>query len=221
MDSWLGKLGVPLPLNLIIINSATLSQSPRGRSLKVEYHFFYDPSPRNDQRPGENLLAQIKTKLVWDLHSCSLSWDSHEMSLNINMKMIRPVNFSGVTLNLDSNSWTLWHSCVVYPGMYSIQIPHGPRLYVCQAPNAFICVSSVAPPKHQMRLYVCHQMRLHVCHQMRFYVCHQMRLYVCHQMRLYVCHQMRLYVCVESTTEFASLAYLLLASLARFFNSLN
>ena len=57
---------------------------------------------------------------------------------------------------------------------------HGPRLYVCQAPNAFICVSSVAPPKHQMRLYVCHQMRLYVCHQMRLYVCHQMRLYVCH-----------------------------------------
>ena len=41
---------------------------------------------------------------------------------------------------------------------------HGPRLYVCQAPNAFICVSGVAPPKHQMRLYVCHQMRLYVCH---------------------------------------------------------
>ena len=59
-----------------------------------------------------------------------------------------------------------------------------PRFFVCQAPNAFICVSSVAPPKHQMRLYVCHQMRLYVCHQMRLYVCHQMRLYVCHQMRL-------------------------------------
>ena len=72
------------------------------------------------------------------------------------------------------------------------EFAHGPRLYVCQAPNAFICVSSVAPPKHQMRLYVCHQMRLYVCHQMRLYVCHQMRLYVCHQMRLYVCHQMRL-----------------------------
>ena len=75
---------------------------------------------------------------------------------------------------------------------FPLRIDHGPRLYVCQAPNAFICVSSVAPPKHQMRLYVCHQMRLYVCHQMRLYVCHQMRLYVCHQMRLYVCHQMRL-----------------------------
>ena len=39
------------------------------------------------------------------------------MSLNIDMKMIRPENFSGVTLNLDSNSWTLWDNCnVVNPG---------------------------------------------------------------------------------------------------------
>ena len=44
---------------------------------------------------------------------------------------------------------------------------HGPRLCVCQAPNASICVSDVARPKHQMRLYVCHQMRLHVCHLLR------------------------------------------------------
>ena len=39
------------------------------------------------------------------------------MSLNIDMKMIRPVNFSVVTNNIDSNSWTLWQSCnVVSPG---------------------------------------------------------------------------------------------------------
>ena len=39
------------------------------------------------------------------------------MSLNIDMKMARPVNFSGVTLNLNSNSCTLWLSCnVVNPG---------------------------------------------------------------------------------------------------------
>ena len=39
------------------------------------------------------------------------------MSLNIDMKMIRPVNSSGVTLNLDINSWTLLQSCnVVNPG---------------------------------------------------------------------------------------------------------
>ena len=95
-------------------------------------------------------------------------------------------------------------------------IAHGPRLYVCQAPNAFICVSGLAPPKHQMRLYVCHQMRLYVCHQMRLYVCHQMRLYVCHQMRLYVCHQMCL------LTQRCSLRSLTFARFARtFFNSLN
>ena len=37
---------------------------------------------------------------------------------------IRPVNFSGVTPNLDSNSWTLWQSCnVVNPGKISTRIP--------------------------------------------------------------------------------------------------
>ena len=34
------------------------------------------------------------------------------MSLNIDMKIIRPVNFSGVTLNLDSDSWTLLQALV-------------------------------------------------------------------------------------------------------------
>ena len=36
----------------------------------------------------------------------------HEMSLNIGMKITRPVK-SGVTLNLDSNSWTLLQNCNV------------------------------------------------------------------------------------------------------------
>ena len=55
--------------------------------------------------------------------------------------------------------------------------------------------------------------------QMRLYVCHQMRLHVCHQMRLYVCHQMRLLNPQRNGARFARLP--LLASLARFFNSLN
>ena len=42
---------------------------------------------------------------------------SPSLSLNMDMKIIRPVNFSGVTLNLDKNSWTLVQSCnVVNPG---------------------------------------------------------------------------------------------------------
>ena len=32
------------------------------------------------------------------------SFDPHEMSLNIDMKIIRPVKFSGVSPNLKSNS---------------------------------------------------------------------------------------------------------------------
>ena len=62
-------------------------------------------------------LQREKRVEHFDLHSFLLSLDPHEMSLNIDMKMIRPVNFSGVTLNVDSNSWTLWQSCnVVKPG---------------------------------------------------------------------------------------------------------
>ena len=39
------------------------------------------------------------------------------MSLNIDMKMIRPVNYSGSSLIFDRNSWTLLQSCnVVNPG---------------------------------------------------------------------------------------------------------
>ena len=46
-----------------------------------------------------------------------LPLNPHEMSLKIDMKIIRPVNFSGVTLNLDSNSWTsVQSSNVVNPG---------------------------------------------------------------------------------------------------------
>ena len=46
-----------------------------------------------------------------------LSLDPHEMSLNIDMKIIRPVNFPGGTLNFDSNSWALVQSSnVVNPG---------------------------------------------------------------------------------------------------------
>ena len=87
-------------------DSATLSHSPCGLSLQVEYLFFSDPSPRDDHLPGENLFAQIETRLALNSHSCSLSWDPHEMSLNIDMKMIRPLDSSGLSLIFDMNSWT-------------------------------------------------------------------------------------------------------------------
>ena len=89
------ETGCPLSLNFIIISSATLSHSPCGLPSWREYHFFSDPGPRNDHLPGENLLAWIETRLALDSHSFSLSSDLHEMSLNIDMKMIRPLNSSG------------------------------------------------------------------------------------------------------------------------------
>ena len=84
-----------------------------GLLSQVEYHFFSDPSPKNDHLLGKNLLALIETRLALDSDSCSLSSDLHEMSLNIDMKMIRPVNSSGTVLIFDRNSWTLLQSCNV------------------------------------------------------------------------------------------------------------
>ena len=78
---------------------------------------------------------------------------------------------------------------------------HGPRFFVCQAPNAFVCVSSVAPPKHQMCLHV------FACVSPNAFICVSPNaLNVCHQMRLYMCHQMRLrsHVFQQSKQEFLS-----------------
>ena len=75
------KTGCPLSPNLIIINSATMSHSSCGLWSWVEYHFFSDPGPRNDHLPGENLFANTHTSVASAIHSCSLSLDSHEMSL--------------------------------------------------------------------------------------------------------------------------------------------
>ena len=150
----------------------------------------------------------MRTREKRALHLLSLALDGDHQR---RASFLRPSRFRS---NKDCS--TEEHCASHKASTCTFQCSHGPRLYVCQAPNAFICVSSVSPPKHQMRLYVCHQMRLYVCHQMRLYVCHQMRLYVCRQIRLYVCHQMRL------LTQRSSLRSLTFARFARtFFNSLN
>ena len=110
------KTGCPLTPNLIIMNSANLSHSPPGLSLKVEYHFVSDPGPRNDQRPAGNLVANKVKSVALAMHSRSLSSDPHMISLNIDMKIIRPWKCSGSPI-LVMNSWTLSTSCnVVNPG---------------------------------------------------------------------------------------------------------
>ena len=110
------KTGCPLSLNLVIINSATLSHSLCGLSMQIEYHFFSDLSPKNDQRPAGNLFANIDTSVASALHSCSLSSDHHLMLLNIDLKIIRPLICDESPI-LVMNFWTLLMSCnVVNPG---------------------------------------------------------------------------------------------------------
>ena len=106
-----------LSSSVTIIFSAILYHSHCGLSSLIEYHFFSDPGPRNDHCPAPTLFASRETSCAFDSHSFMLSLDLHEMSLNIDVKIIRPVKCSGVSLNLNSNSWTSWLSCnVLNPG---------------------------------------------------------------------------------------------------------
>ena len=82
----------------------------------MEYHFVFDPGPRNDQRPAGNLFANRDTSVALAIHSVSLSLFHHMISLNIDMKIIRPWNCSGSPILLMS-FWTSWTSSnVVNPG---------------------------------------------------------------------------------------------------------
>ena len=86
-----------------------------------------DPGPKNDHCPAQNLFANRETSWAFDSQSFLLSFDLLDMSLNIDMKIIRPVKFSGVSPNFNSTSWILWLSCnVVNPGKNStrIQLAH-------------------------------------------------------------------------------------------------
>ena len=111
------KTGCPLSANVNIIFSAIWSHSPCGLSSLTEYHVFSDPDKRNDHCPAPNLFANRGTSWAFDSHSTLLSFDPHEMSLNIDMKMILPLKFSGVSFDLNNNSWNSWLSCnVLNPG---------------------------------------------------------------------------------------------------------
>ena len=62
------------------------------------------------------IFLQKKTSVASASHSCSMSSDHHKMSLNIDMKIIRPLNCDGSPI-LIMNSRTLLQSCnVVNPG---------------------------------------------------------------------------------------------------------
>ena len=56
----------------------------------------------NDHCPFPNLFAYGETSLAFARHSYSLSLDPQEVSLNIDINMILPVKFSGVSSNLNS-----------------------------------------------------------------------------------------------------------------------
>ena len=65
----------------------------------------------NDHCPVPNLLAYKDTSRACARHSFSLSFVPQEMSLNIDMNRILPVEITGVSHNLLSKSLTLPQSC--------------------------------------------------------------------------------------------------------------
>ena len=78
----------------------------------MEYYFVSDPGPKNDHRPAGHLFANRVTSVALAMHSRSLSSEHHEMSLNIDIKIIRPFNCDGSPIFV-MNSWTLVQSCNV------------------------------------------------------------------------------------------------------------
>ena len=79
---------------------------------------------RSDEWPSSwwESCCILETKSALALHSRSLSSDPQKMSLNIDMKISRPLNCCG-SLILFMNFVTSWTRCnVVNPGKYSTQI---------------------------------------------------------------------------------------------------
>ena len=111
------KIGHPLSANSTNILSAILSHTPCGLSSLIQYHFFSETGPMNYHCPFPNLFAYRDTSLAFARHSFPLSFDPQDMTLNIDINMILPVKFSGVSSNLNSKRLTSSLSCnVLNPG---------------------------------------------------------------------------------------------------------
>ena len=103
-----------------------------------------------NQCPAGNLFANEDTSVALAIHTFSLSSDHHMMSLNIDMKIIRPWNCDGSPI-LVMNSWTLLMGCnVVNPGKMlhsnSIGSPSivSKVLYCGESLNQLNCCSQTA-----------------------------------------------------------------------------
>ena len=130
----------------------------------VESTIFF--RTRTNEWPLTNLPIR-ETRMAFESHSCSLSFDALEMSLNIDMNRINPVKFSGVSPIFNSKHFTSWLSRnVMYSGdnfqsksisspsflsksLYSWDILNHPN-YGSHAMSdwAFSCIS---PNKHNLK----------------------------------------------------------------------
>ena len=87
---------------------------------------------------------------------------------------------------------------------------HGPRLYVCQAPNAFICVSGFCPSQTPNAF---------ICVSPNAFICVSPNAFICVSPNAFICVSPNPFTCVSPNPQRngARFAHLpLLASLARF-----
>ena len=96
------EIGHPLSAKSDCILSAILSHTPCGLSSLIQFHFFSESGSINDHCPFPNLFAYRDTSGTFARHHSSLSFVPQEMSMNIDINMILPVNFSGVSSTLNS-----------------------------------------------------------------------------------------------------------------------
>ena len=111
MDSWLERLGV----RFLRVSPSSFPPfcpiQPCGLSSLIEYHFSL-----NQDRETTIVLIQIFSHIEKRVeHSTRILFHCllihNEMSLNIDMKIILPVRFSGVSPDLNRKLLTFWLSC--------------------------------------------------------------------------------------------------------------
>ena len=101
-------------LRIQYIYSANLSQIPCGLTSLMLYHFFSESGPINDHCPVPNFLADKDTTLACARHSSLFSIVPQEISLNIVLNGILPVNFLVFLVICSVDMWlyhraaTLW-----------------------------------------------------------------------------------------------------------------
>ena len=164
MDLWIGRLGFCFRR---ILTSSGLKLGPiLFVTCCYEWNttFFFDPGPRNDHLPDESFLPWMESFTLTS-HSFSLFWNLHEMSLNIDMEIIRLWirltlrSFSTRTLGFFAalqcgESWEIFHSNSIDSPSIVSKAPYCDELLIrvnLSSQTVFDCGFSFIFPRHNTK----------------------------------------------------------------------